>query len=176
MGKAKPARKGMNKNGLRRPRKVLGSAELAVRSPVWLAQKQGPMSEEHRTNMVVEARLAFHRITNGYPEEDDPDGLAVVVNVGMVLCEWGVAGSAEYLPLALEARDALQRAHLRSNDGTGKAFNFDGPGIESWRRMLELHEAHLEAAGNEMIMRALVEVAVRIRNRQAINLEPMTSG
>lgn len=176
MAKAKTARKGMNANGLRKPRRVLKSAELAIRNPVWMSQKKGPMTAEQSAQLVVEARMAFHRITTGCPDDDDPDGLAVVVNVGMVLCEWDEAGSAAYLPLALDARDALQRAHLRANDGTGKAFNFDGPGMESWRQLLELHEQFLEAAGHETIMRALVEVALRIRKGQAINLQPMTQG
>lgn len=136
--------------------------------PVWDSTKREPMSVEQQAQLVVATNMAFIRICRGDPKDDDPDQLAVAVNVSLVLCEMGIG--AEYSQLTLDAQDALMRAGKRSGDG--KSFNFDGPGLTVWREFLELNEAHLQAAGHLDLMKALATVDLRIRQGHVLRIGP----
>lgn len=151
----------------KKPRRVPSKAELALANPVWLATKHAPMNEEQRAQLIVAAHMAYIRIGRGDPQPDDPDTLAVAVNVSYVLCEWGLG--AEHMPLVRAAQDALMRAAARRENGL--PFNFDGPGRTAWEEFMELSEAHLEAAGHVQVMRALLDVDARIKAGRVLFVE-----
>lgn len=145
--------------GRKKPRRAISRTELALRSPVWAANKAAPMQQDKAATLVVDARMALHRIAHGDCRDEDPDELAMAGNVAMILAEWG--WGEEYLPQIQDAQHALVAAQERANRGA--TFALDGPGMQAVRVMLEVFEQHLAVCGHREIMRALATAADRIR-------------
>lgn len=149
-------------NGKKRPR--MSKTEMAMRSPVWMASKRSPMAESAQAKLGLEARMAFHRITQGECADDDPDELALTSNVALILCEWGYGG--EYLQGVKDAQDALLAAQLRANSGA--VFNFDSAGRHAVQVLLELYEQQLAICDHAVIMKAMATAADRIRSGDVV--------
>lgn len=154
----------------RKPRRPMSKAELAVRSPVWMASKRAPMQEDAQAKLVVRVRMAFHRITLGEGDDTDSADVANAANIAMVLCE--MEHGAEYLPRVLAAQDAIVTAQHRANAGQG--FTFDAPGRQAVLDMLDLYEQQVNVATHEDVMRALATCADRMRAGHAVEVRPIT--
>jgi hypothetical protein len=154
-------------HGRKPPRRAIGKTELAMRNPVWGADKRAPMPQGKQLDLLVAASDAFDHIVHGRCRDGDPDSLAVVVNVATVLCEWDFG--AEYAERVRLAMDALLHAQNRAN--RGQAFNFDGPGRLAWTDVLELFEQQIGLAGHLEVMRALATVSDRIRKGDVVRAE-----
>jgi hypothetical protein len=150
--------------GKTRRHKPMGRNEMLLRNPVWAADKHKPMPQSTEARLMVDARMALHRIMTGVARVDDPDELASAANVAMILCEWDEAGSREHLPLVIAGQNALVAAQLRANSGGAYTFTPEEEG--NVRLMAELYEQLLQACDYARVVRALAAAADRIRAGQ----------
>lgn len=154
-------------HGQKKPRKTISRDELAMRNPVWGASKRQPMEVAQIARLIVEARMAFHRIVNGEATEDDPECLGTPSNIAMVLCERDVG--EEYLPQVQAAQAALLAAHDRERDvGKPQAFTFTEDEAASVSLLLDLFEQQLAMASHLEVMQALAIAIERVRSGDVI--------
>lgn len=157
--------------GAKKKRRALSRNELLARNPVWRAGLKGSLTGTKQTELALRARLAFDSIVSGRVSPGDPDELAVVSNICLLLCEKGIG--AEYLERVKQAQEAILSAQRRENDG--KAFNFTGPERAAVLDLLDLHEQHLMCASELQFIEALAEVEVRIRSGDYVHLQRTTA-
>lgn len=151
-------------------RTPLTKAQLLAGNPVFRANQQRPVDEKTKRKLLLQARLAFDNIMAGRTQPSDPDDLAAAMNVSLMLCEMGIG--REYESAALAAQDALIAAQHRED--AGHAYAFTEPELQAVVTLLELHEAHLEAASQIELIEAIARVDARGAAGHTVRLERKT--
>lgn len=153
-------------------RRPLSRAEMLARNPVWRANLGGGMTRAQQTDLALRSRLAFDNIIHGRAEHGDPDELAVISNLCLVLCERGIG--AEFLPRVKEAQQAILSAQEREN--AGKAFNFTGTERQALLDLMDLHEQQILLASELDLIESLAEIEVRVSQGDVTRLNRTTPG
>lgn len=117
-----------------------------------------PVSVEAVNLIELHMREAVTAMTTGIGKIEHASCLSAEVSKAMVLCESGFAGSKEYLPLTLQARDALKAVGERAKR-VGR-WGLSGPELQVLLDFIELRVAQLNES-TKGVERAAYETVVR---------------
>lgn len=139
-------------------------AHLIVRNPIYRAFGRKPIAHDRWVTLSLDARMILARVELGAMEPGDRGWLACTVNVTLILAE---QHSFEVdMTAVIAARDALDRADQRA--AQGKAWNLDGPGRESVKRALEIHDEQTKILGQAALTDAILEMHDRTARGQVM--------
>ena len=130
----------------------------AIQNAQIAAYNASPLEAEQVDELGAGYYLAFALVKGGRGTKDNIGTLAGAINISIVLSESGVG--LEYLPLLLDARDAIVRTGVRANKA-GK-IGFYGPDIHKVSEALNVHDMQVLVTSKTQMIEAINEVRRRI--------------
>lgn len=122
------------------------------------AYDASPLDAEQVDELGAGYYLAFALVKSGKGTKDNIGTLAGAINISIVLAESGVG--LEYLPLLLDARDAIVRTGIRAN--TKCKIGFNGLDIHKVSDALNIHDMQVLVTSKTQMIEAVNEVRKRI--------------
>lgn len=116
-----------------------------------------PMRDDEKVEVAIIFRRAFDALIKGECDADLFAGLAMPVNMAIVLCEMNIG--ADYMPDAILARDALY-AIDQTKVKTGR-YVARAAEIEALRKIIEIHEAQMDVVSMAELRTAVAECKQR---------------
>ena len=120
--------------------------------------RQQPLDHEQVVDLGLSYRMPFEQMREGKGTEEHYNTLACVVNIGHVLCEYGVL--KEWLECIEKAQLAMNRVLERAKK-LGK-WGFDGEGLIDMRDALVVLDEQLNVATRKQVEMAIAEVKRRV--------------
>lgn len=148
MPKSAKPRKKYRPSGLSRQDRIASTT-----LPLRLASGHKLRADQVR-DMLLAAGTALKSVEMGKATENDLHQLAFTSNVSLLMAESGMG--PEFIPEVKEAQEHIVGLITRHN--RGESIVLSGPGIQSVRRLLELHDAQV---GHEDFTEGLAYQAVR---------------
>lgn len=117
-----------------------------------------PISADQNGDIALNYWLSFQELTKGSASESAWSAVVCSLNVGMVLCEFGIG--SEYIENFNLALEGAFRAKIRSEKSGN--FRLNGDGISRITLALQIHEEQMRIANKSEITKALNTVQERI--------------